>query len=398
MARQESKFILLALIILIVCAARIGSDIYSPSIPIMSKALFTSVDMVQFSMSVYMFGISISQLAYGPISEALGRKKPIIFGLFVMSLGTLVNVFATNIELIIVGRMIEGVGAGACSGLWRAIARDTYKGEELAKSMSYLIICFIFIIPAAPLFGGYLSDQFGWRSNFVFMLIYGILALFCSSIWLKETNKHKDIKKLRGKYIIDSFIFIFRSRRFMQISASILLTYGAFFAWFLIGPVLLVGKIGISSTEFGLFNFFGIGGGLLLSSTLNGKLVSRFGTSFMIRLGWGIAILAGLTMLTLFIIFGVDFYAIIIPTIIFAFGLTFIFPNAFAESFAPFDERAGYAAAVYGSMQLGGGALFGFLASYLPEENQLYLALMILGSSSLAWFLYENSLSYKDKQ
>lgn len=391
MTKKESHLLLFSLLLLIGCLARIASDIYAPSIPMIAKDLHGTIDMVQFSMSIYMLGVSLSQLIYGPVSEGVGRKIPILTGLLIMSSGSIINIFSTSINILILGRFIEGLGAGACSSLWRTIARDTFKGEELAKKMSYLVVFFVFIIPAAPLLGGYIDEIFGWRANFIFMAFYAILAFIISLLKLKETNRNKDKKKLKISYIKENFIFMLKSRSFMQIAFAILLTYGAFFAWFLVGPVLLIKKLGVSPSDFGWINFIGLGGSFFTASLINGQIVSKAGTKFMLRMGWNITILSGFSMLIIYMLLDVDFWGIIIPMMFFAFGATFIFPNAFAVSFTPFGDRAGYAAAIYGSMQIGGGALIGMLISYLPDENQLYLAATILLCSSLAWLLYENA-------
>lgn len=357
----------------------------------MSKDLLTSIDMVQFSMSIYMLGVALSQLIYGPISEGLGRKIPILSGLFIMSCGSLINIFATNIDTIIIGRIVEGIGAGACSGLWRAIARDVFKGDELAKTMSYLVIFIIFIIPAAPLLGGYLDELFGWRSNFIFMAIYGILALAASYLMLEETNTNRDKSKLKISYMVENFIYMLKARNFIQIALGILLTYGAFFSWFLVGPVLLIKKLGVTPSEFGWINFLGIGGAFFVASLINGRMVTKVGTQFMIRLGWNITILSGVLMLALYFANGVDYWSLIAPMMLFSFGATFVFPNAFAKSFTPFGDRAGYAAAIYGSMQVGGGSILGVLVSYLPDESQFYLSCIILGCCISAWILFETA-------
>lgn len=249
----------------------------------------------------------------------------------------------------------------------------------------------IFIVPAAPLLGGYIEEFFGWRANFIFMAIYAALAIIASYLKLEETNKSRDKKKLKISYIKENFLFMLKSRAFMQVAFAILLTYGAFFSWFLVGPVLLIKKIGISPSDFGWINFIGIGGAFFTASLINGKVVSKAGTKFMMRMGWNIAFFAGFAMLVLYMLIGVDYWGLIIPMMMFSFGATFIFPNAFAESFTPFGDRAGYASAIYGSMQIGGGSLFGMLISYLPDENQFYLAVIMLVCSSIAWLLYETA-------
>ncbi len=175
----------------------------------------------------------------------------------------------------------------------------------------------------------------------------------------------------------------------MGISICTFLSYGAFFSWFVSGPVLLIDKLGISSIAFGLITFLGGGIAYTLSGWLNGKFVKRFGIPNMLRFGWAWMILSGLLMLLGYYIYGMNVWAIVVPVIIFYFGSTFIWPNAFAVAFTPFGKIAGYAGGLYSFMQLGGGALLGSLISYLPSNNQMPLALVMTICSIASWMIYE---------
>ena len=171
----------------------------------------------------------------------------------------------------------------------------------------------------------------------------------------------------------------------MGITLCTFLSYGAFFAWITAGPVLLIHVVGISPVEFGLITF--IGGGLAygLAGWLNGKFVTRFGISNMLRFGWSIMIFSGILMLAGKWLIGINVWVIVIPVILFYFGSTFIWPNAFAMAFTPFGKIAGYAGALYGFMQIGGGAVISALIANLPDTNQIPLALVMLIASLLAW-------------
>lgn len=108
----------------------------------------------------------------------------------------------------------------------------------------------------------------------------------------------------------------------------------------------------------------------------------------MMRFGWSVMVLSGILM-ALGKLAGINVWVIAIPIILFYFGSTFIWPNAFATAFTPFGDIAGYAGALYGFMQLSGGAVIGSLMAYLPHADQLPLALVIIGASLLAWIIYE---------
>lgn len=386
---MKSHALLFFVIVLATCLTQFASDVYAPSLPNIASNLSVNVDLVQWSMAIYMLGVALSQLAYGPLSEGVGRKKPLLAGLIIMLIGGLVCFFAKNIETLILGRLIQGCGAGACAALWRSIFRDIFTGEELAKYGSYLVVFVMFIVPAAPVLGGYLQDSYGWRACFAFMSIYTVVALFAIARGFKETNKHHHIERLKLSYIVKTYSSLLISPVFMGITLCTFLSYGAFFTWFVSGPVLLIEGIGISPVAFGWITFSGGGTAYALAGWLNGRVVKRFGMPTMLRFGWCIMIVASSLLLVSQLVFNLTLWGIVIPVILFYFGSTFIWPNAFAMAFTPFGKIAGYAGALYGSMQLGGAAALGGLMSYLPNETPLSLGLVMLGASVSAWLIYE---------
>ena len=109
---MNSKTALFSVLFMAAYLTQFAADIYSPSLPAISLALNTSIDNVQWSMSVYMFGIASSQLIYGPLSEGLGRKPPMIFGLLIMLMGSIICALTESIDQLILGRFVQGAGAG----------------------------------------------------------------------------------------------------------------------------------------------------------------------------------------------------------------------------------------------------------------------------------------------
>lgn len=386
---MKSNMILFLVVILAVCLTQFASDIYAPSMPSIASSLGVSIDLVQFSMAIYMLGVAVSQLIYGPLSEGIGRKGPLITGLSIMLVGSLICSFAPTIELLITGRLVQGCGAGACAALWRSVFRDVFTGDELAKFGSYLVIFVTFIVPAAPLLGGFLQESYGWRSNFTFMTGYTVIALLAIILGFKETSQHHHLERLKLSFVGKTYLSLLTSRIFMGMSLAVFLGYGAFFAWFIVGPVLLIEGLGITPVTFGYITFFGGGAAYGLAGYLNGKLVTRFKPRNMMRFGWSVMILSGLLMLTGYYFVGMKVWAIAGPSILFYFGSTFIWPNAFATAFTPFGKIAGYTGSLYGFMTLGGAAILGAIMSGLPHQNQLCLALIILCASTLSWLTYE---------
>ncbi len=379
---------MLFVLLLVVCLQQFASDIYAPSLPAIASSLNAPIHLAQWSMAIYTLGVALSALIYGPLSEGIGRKKPMLAGIAIMVWGTALCTFAPNIDLLILGRFIQGCGAGACV-LWRATFRDIFTGEELAKYGSSLSIFIMFILPAAPVLGGYLQEFFGWRANFIFMLVYAVIAFIALIYGFKETHQEYHADKLNFNYIIPTYKILLRSRIFVGITLCTFFSFGAFFTWFTVGSVLLIHVVGISPVKFGWLNCLGGGVAYALAGWLNSKVVKRFGMPLMMRLGWAGMILAGILMVLGYGLIGVETWVIMGPIILFYFASTFIWPNAFATAFSPFGHIAGYAAALYTCMQIGGGAVVGGLVVHLPAHNQLSLGFVLILASAIAWVVYE---------
>ena len=386
---MNSKVVLLSALLLAVCLTQVAVDIYAPALIAIADDFNSSIAHVQHSMSIYMIGVAISQLIYGPVSEGIGRKKPLILGLVIMLVGCIICLYSTNINALIIGRFIQGTGAGACATLWRSIFRDSFTGEELSTYGSYLGTVVKFVIPAAPLLGCYLLINFGWVANFVFMGLYTMVALVCIIFFFTETNKNFHKNNLKLAYVIHNYTRLLKCKLFMGITFSTFLTFGAFFSWFVTGPVLLIKNIGISPVYFGWLNFLSAALACGTAAWLNGKYVKKFGINKCLRFGWSVVLISGIIMLLGKYLVGLNIFTLMIPMMILFFGVTFIWPNLFARAFTPYGDIAGYAGSLYGFMQIIGGAAVSAIITILPADDQGVFAITIILCSSLAWIVYE---------
>ena len=152
-------------------------DLYTPSLPAIANALNVKVNAAQLTLSVFIFAVAISQFIYGILSDALGRKIILLAGILISLVGCILCMMANSIEALLIGRFIQGFGARACTSQWRAIFRDVYQGEMLAKMGAYLGNFLVFTVVAAPFLGGYLQNFFCWEANFFLTLCTLILLL-----------------------------------------------------------------------------------------------------------------------------------------------------------------------------------------------------------------------------
>lgn len=385
---RNKKIILLTIILMGACLTSFSSDVYTPALVVISHTLpGATLNLAQFSVAIFLFAVALSQLVFGPLSEVYGRRSPMLLGTAIMMVGTLLCMFSTHILFLIIGRLIQGLGAGALAALWRSVFRDTLSGIELAKSGSFVSIFIVFVTAVAPSLGGYLT-VINWRLNFLAILIYALITFLVLWFVYKETSvtHHKD--HLRWSYLVTQYGRLLKSNVFMGICCCTFLTYGMLFSWITTAPALLIDTIHLSPVTFGWLIALLGGTTYALSALLNAALVKKFGMANMMRSGWIIAFISGAALFGSYFMFGVTLKAVIPSIALLYLGTTFIWSNAFATAFIPFGDIAGYAGSLYGFMQLMGGSLIATFASHLPDKTQLPIACIIMITSLLAFIIH----------
>ncbi|OGT34016.1 MAG: hypothetical protein A3C44_07780 [Gammaproteobacteria bacterium RIFCSPHIGHO2_02_FULL_39_13] len=380
---KNSATLFFLYLFLISCLGQISSDVYLPALPTIRNVFDTTEQWMQLSLAVFMLGFSISHLIYGPISDAIGRKKPLLCGLGVCIIGTSLCLFSTNISTLIIGRILQGVGAGAGAALFLSILRDVYQGNELAKMSSFLGISRVILLASAPLIGSYLLHFFDWRACFTFLLIYAIMCLLCTEFILGETNKYMHSHKMHIKHIVKNVWHLMTQGSFMSYAFCVTLAFGGILAWLTTLPFLLQDVVKLTPIQFGWVSaiaglFFIVGG------FINALIVERFGLEKMLVTGLLIMLIASIAMLFFGLAGKINALVIMIPVIIYIIGSSFIFSNAYAGAMHPFSEIAGTAGAVFGFLQILGGAVSSFIMSLIENYNQVPLAIILLLSASLA--------------
>lgn len=359
--------------ILFESVGQVASDLYLPSLPAITVDLHTTIHLVQTTIFWYMLGYSISRLIYGPISDAFGRKKPLITGLLLCLLGTTICAFASSIEILIAGRFWQGLGAGAGVIIGGAIVRDLLEGKDLAKTYSYMGMANIVLMASAPFLGGYFQYWFGWRSGFIFLLIITLLGLWVSVFHLNETNKHKTVDNLRLSKIKENLMVLLTHSTFIAYSTCIFMVYGAILVWLTLGPVWMQDTLGLSPIQFGWVTLVG-GIFYAAGAFINSQKVTAYGMNRMLMLGGLVIALSGFIILSLWGLHLVSFWFMIVPVMLFIFGASIIFPNAFAGALIPFYKISGTAGAIAGFMQVLGGAVASGIISMLPNNTPLPMA------------------------
>lgn len=372
------------IIILFTSLAQITADMYTPSLPYIARSLDAQDTAIQFTMAIYMLGFSLSHLYYGPLSDQRGRRYPILHGIFLCMLGSLICAFAPSVTYVLLGRLVQGFGVGACSSVGRPVLRDLLSGGQLARLGSHLGMINVFVVAAAPIAGGYIQHWIGWRANFAGIFIYAAITWILLYKGLPETNKYLDSDAMRFQVICRNYWRVITNKTFLGYTFCSCFAYAGLISYLTIAPFLLQSLIGLSPVQYGWLSLFNASS-FFVSTYINARLIMTQGIARMVGIGNLLMFVSGVAMLSFSLAGILNAYVIIIPVTLFSMGAGFTFSNAFAGAFHPFPKMAGSAGALYGCIQVMGAAATSAMISLLPEHNQVPLAtvLTILGLFAL---------------
>lgn len=213
--------------------------------------------------------------------------------------------------------------------------------------------------------------------------------MFFIVLFIAESHKINDIHKFSFINILKNYSTLISNKVFIGYTFCSFLCFGALFSWFIIGPVIIIHHLEHTPSLFGWLALICAGFPIFIGGYLNGKFVNTYGSQNLLKFGWSVMFIAGILLFFGFYIFGVNVLAIFIPITLFNLGICFVFPNSFAQAFEPFGHIAGTASALYGCLQIAGAVIIGAIASYVPNNNQVPLAIIMMISPALSWLIYK---------
>ncbi|MBA4696686.1 MAG: multidrug effflux MFS transporter [Legionella sp.] len=369
-------------------AGLIGTDVYLPALPEMSKSLGQSADDMQLTLGIYLFGLAIGQLFLGPITDCYGRRKILLLSFLLFFVASIGCTFAHSFIDILIYRGLQALGA--CGGLviGRAIVADRFQPEEVGKVFA-TIFPFVGMSPAiSPAIGGFIAYYMGWRADFVFMALFAAVIFFLSLIIIPESLALKDRKPLKIFQILSTYPKILFSRQFVYYTIAPCSAYIAFFAYIAQSPFIFHAQ-GFGERSIGLFYItlslsYVAGSFTARAAIKRNRLDNVLNVGFKyFLLGAACFLLVGLCHLPLL------WMVAAISTITFANG--FLIPLGMAGVVSAFPGRAGYASGLLGFLQLG---VAGLTSSFIGEIslNQVdrlaeFIFIAVLLSVLIRWIL-----------
>ncbi len=373
---------------LLAAAGPFAIDMYLPALPSIADDLSTTTAATQMTLMVYFVAFGVCQLVYGPVSDMVGRKPPLYFGLTVFAIGSIGCAFAPSIGWLIAFRLVQGVGAASVMVIPRAIIRDMHTGVEATRLMA-LVMLVISVSPIlAPLVGSALIVPFGWRSVFVAITLVAAVGFVMLAVFLPETRPEKERIPVRLASLLSGFGQLLVHGRFLGLTFIGGLGMASFFTFLAASSFVYIEHFGLTPTEYALafsvnaIGFFGV-------SQMASWLGARFGMGRAVF--WATGGFA-LFSVVLFVatLAGADSLAVLMPLIFLAFAcLGVVIPTTMVLALDDHGPIAGIASALGGTLQMVSGAVMIVVVSLTADGTTLPMVTIIaacgIGALLLAW-------------
>ena len=360
MSRLEKMY--LFLIIVIFTAACVETDIYLPAFTDMMSYFKVSEEGIQKLLSWNFIGICVAGPIYGPLSDAFGRKKPLMWALAFFFVGSLLTMFAKQYDWMLIGRLLQGVGSGGCFSLGSAIIFDAFAKERAMKAVNMLNLTIPFLMAVAPLIGGALNVNFGFRSNFTFVGILVFFSLVICGIILKEPLEEEKRVPLKVKNLVRDFGRVFTNGPFWIMTGVISLIFAGYIGFLSYTSVLFVKQFGISKVYFPIFQ------AMILIAWLAASLVFHFkaekiGIPRARKWGIGLVFIGGVAFAISTLVAPTSAVWLTLAMMPFSFGANWIMSIYFPEGMEALPEIKGITASLLTSFRLLVSAIIVGLAS-----------------------------------
>src|SRR5258707_806892 len=251
-------------------------DMYLPALPTIAADLGASTAAAQMTLMVFFVAFGVCQVVYGPVSDMVGRKPPLYFGLALFTVGSVGCAAAAGIGWLIFFRFVQGIGASSVMVIPRAIIRDLHTGIEATRLMSLVMLVLSVSPILAPLTGSALIVPFGWRAVFVAVTVVAGLGVVMAAFALPETGQPKDRIAVSVGSVLGGFGQLFRHGRFLGLTFIGGLGMASFFAFLASSSFVYIGHFGLTPTQYSLaFSLNAVG--FIGASQFAARLGLRFG-------------------------------------------------------------------------------------------------------------------------
>jgi MFS transporter, DHA1 family, multidrug resistance protein len=373
--RPPNSLPVTALLTGLVALGPISTDLYLPSLPSLARYFAVGVDDIQLTLSVFLVGLATAQLVYGPLSDRFGRRPVLLVGLAIYVVASAICMLSPSVPVLVVARFVQAVGACVGPVLGRAIVRDVYGREGAARVLAYMSAAMALAPAIGPILGGFVEEWFGWRINFLALVLYGAGGLAIAWRILPETNKAPDPQPAEPIRILLGYRGFLNHRAYVGYVLCCAFAYSGIFAFISGSSYVLQEVVGLGPIGFGLC-FAGVVVGYIIGTVVAGQLSRRLGIDRLVAVGAGIGVAGGVLLVVLALLASADTaiggaLLIVSPMLVFMIGVGLVLPNSIAGAIGPFPRAAGAASALLGFTQMTAAAAIGIAVAALYDGTSI---------------------------
>lgn len=350
-------------------------DFYLPAFPAMAAAFGTDEQHVQLTLAAYFLGLSIGQLAYGPVADRFGRRIPLLIGVGLFTLASLVCAFAPSLDWLIAARFVQALGGCAGMVISRAVVSDKCDAVGSAKVFSQLMLVMGLAPILAPMLGGLLVNLHGWQSIFIALTVFSAAAGLAVAMGLPESMPANQPRQpLSGA--LRQYGRLLSDKVYLGHALTGGIAIAGMFSYIAGSPFVFIKLYGVPAEHFGWL--FGVNAaGFILVAQINARLLSRRGPAFLLTRTVWLYLVAGLALLAVSALHTEHLWPLLIPLFICISSLGCILPNASACAMNGQGARAGSASALLGCLQFSVAAGAAALVGVLHDGTAVPMAMVI---------------------
>ena len=352
--KAEAVKVPMWLLVLVTLSGTMAMHIFVPALPVAGAALGAAPSGMQQTITLYVIGLALGQLVYGPLSDTLGRRPTLLVGLCLYLLGSLLALCAPTLEWLVGARLLQALGGASGITLGRAIIRDTSAPDRITKDLALLNLLTLVGPGFGPIVGAYLAEHFGWRSVYVFLLMMAFAMVTCAWRLLPETNVQRRPLALRG--IAADYGNLLSNRRYVAFLLGGACSSTALYPYLATAPYIVHEQLGLPISDVGWFAASTIVGASLGTLTTR-KLAGRVPLQYFLYIGAGLGLGLAVLFLGMQLLGWITAPWLLFITVTMTFGAGLASPVALARALSAAPDLAGSAAGFYGFGQMAMGAV-----------------------------------------
>lgn len=368
-----------ALLVAATACGTLGMHVIIPALPATARALGMSISTSELTITLYLVGLAVGQLLYGPISDRFGRRPVLLAGLSLFTGASLVTVLAASPAALIGARIVQSLGGCAGLVLGRAAVRDGAAADKAAGQLALLTLVMSLVPAIAPAIGGYLTAWFGWRASFMLLAAFGGACLIACLLLMPET-----LERASGPHhgMAAAYLRLLGSTRFRGYAIGGACTTTAFYGFMSASPFIFENLLHQPPQRIGLYYLF-LMGGVALGSLGANRLAGRVPVPNALRIANTLSIL-GATLFALADATGfLSVPTVVAPVCLFMVGAGMASPFALSGSVSVNPHAIGAASGLYGFIQMGYGMLCTIVVESWRPGSVYPVATVLLGSALL---------------